>query len=82
MLTSPFSTQISLPGGPFIFGALLAFLALLITLSLPDKAAIKPKVDHRKKTDSEPSEDEGGGGGSGFHHHHHDHTPLLPESLP
>lgn len=31
----------SMPGGPFLFGALLAFAALLITLSLPE---LKEKV--------------------------------------
>ena len=34
-------SQMSMPGGPFLFGALLAFAALLITLSLPE---LKEKV--------------------------------------
>lgn len=45
-------TSSSLPGGPFLFGALLAFLALLVTLSLPESAPLT-KVDIKKKTDIE-----------------------------
>jgi len=43
-------TSMSLPGGPFLFGALLAFVALLITLSLPELKE-KMSLSHHKKTD-------------------------------
>ena len=43
-----------MPGGPFLFGALLAFIALLITLSLPEAA--HKKIDLKKKTDMDSSD--------------------------
>ena len=64
--------QMSLPGGPFLFGALLAFLALLITMSLPDDAP--HKVDLKKKTDIDNDSLE-----SGFVNQ--DLSPLLSDSI-
>jgi len=65
-------TSMSLPGGPFLFGALLAFLALLITMSLPDDAP--HKVDLKKKTDIDNDSLE-----SGFVNQ--DLSPLLSDSI-
>jgi hypothetical protein len=63
----------SMPGGPFLFGALLAFLALLITMSLPEAAPLH-RVDHKKKTDIDSDLSE-----SGFVNQ--DLSPLLSDSL-
>ena len=57
----------SLPGGPFLFGALLAFVALLVTLSLPEVRS-KP-VDIKKKTDEDDTNT-----------FHQDSRPLLFEA--
>jgi len=63
----------SLPGGPFLFGALLAFLALLITMSLPEATPLS-KVDIKKKTDIDNDISE-----SGFVNQ--DLSPLLSDSI-
>lgn len=65
------STAMSMPGGPFLFGALLAFIALLITISLPDSHPSHKKSNIKKKTDSDIED-----GDSGYPAHQ-DNTPLL-----
>lgn len=60
-----------MPGGPFLFGALLAFIALLITISLPDSHPSHKKSNIKKKTDSDIED-----GDSGYPAHQ-DNTPLL-----
>ena len=68
-----YPSQMSLPGGPFLFGALLAFLALLITMSLPEATPLS-KVDIKKKTDIDNDISE-----SGFVNQ--DLSPLLSDSI-
>ena len=71
--TNQLNFQMSLPGGPFLFGALLAFMALLITMSLPEAAPMS-KVDIKKKTDIDNDSLESG-------YINQDLSPLLSDSL-
>merc|ERR1719318_1230910 len=67
--------SMSMPGGPFLFGALLALLALLITMSLPEAAHIQKKIDMKKKTDIDNDLSD-----TGFVNQ--DLSPLLQDSIP
>lgn len=62
-----------MPGGPFLFGALLAFLALLITMSLPEAAPLVKKIDIKKKTDIDNDLSDSG-------YKNQDISPLLQDS--